>query len=158
MSARSCSYSNNAVQHACRCLLRMAAAYMDWQGLRGQGSALAEQATRRRRAPGRVSGVQNPLTGADCTAAPALGFPAISAGHARLSNELGGAGRAWCGPARGCPTVCLCNDAVRMNIRFCRGQGLPGLPWRSGILVRRACRTGPVTPGGEADRGSRRRG
>jgi hypothetical protein len=30
------------------------------------------------------------------------------------------------------------------NARFCRRQGLPGLPWCAGVPVRRACRTGTV--------------
>ena len=30
------------------------------------------------------------------------------------------------------------------NARSCRRQGLPGLPWRAGVPVRRACRTGTV--------------
>ena len=42
------------------------------------------------------------------------------------------------------PTVCLCIDAVMVDIRFCRRQGLPGLPRCAGVPVRRACRTGTV--------------
>jgi hypothetical protein len=32
-----------------------------------------------------------------------------------------------------------------MNVLFCRRQGLPGLPWCSGVPVRRAGRTGTVS-------------
>jgi hypothetical protein len=41
-------------------------------------------------------------------------------------------------------------------VRSCRGQGPHRSPWRR-HSVHRACRTGPSPPGGEADRGSRRR-
>jgi len=58
----------------------------------------------------------------------------------------------------GQPAVYLYIAALEANARSCRRQGLPGLPWRSGILVRCECRTGLVTPGCEADRRSRRWG
>ena len=36
------------------------------------------------------------------------------------------------------------DEAPRGALRFCRRQGLPGLPWCAGVPVRRACRTGTV--------------
>ena len=35
-------------------------------------------------------------------------------------------------------------EMLGANIRSCRQQGLPGLPWCAGVPVRRACRTGTV--------------
>ena len=40
--------------------------------------------------------------------------------------------------------VYLCIAAACRNARSCRQQGLPGLPWCAGVLVRRACRRGTV--------------
>jgi hypothetical protein len=45
----------------------------------------------------------------------------------------------------GQPMEYLYIAALEANARFCRRQGLPGLPWCAGVPVRRACCTGTVS-------------
>jgi len=69
------------------------------------------------------------------------------------------ASRSWhhgSSPARDRSAVYLCNGAVWVNVRFWLIRGLPRSPWRR-YSARRGRRMGPWPPGGEADRGSRRR-